>query len=355
MSAARSTIFYRGDTTTDLGGLQITGFGDSNPNSAQSLILTPTNNAGNTQDRPISLGGFGNFNSNTVGLNVSGNVGIGTTNAVDSITIDRLTGFGQLRFVYGGYGAFFRQDGTSFILLTTNQNDAYGSWNTLFPLSVSLATGVVNLNQGLKVGQQASINQPGDLGLSRNTDPGSGAIFFGNAGTAYISSNGSQWFINPPLPSAGLMIQHFNMDVGTQPRLNFSEGTGITLQVVNDTANSRVGVIIINATPSDIRLKQNVKELQGGLSIVNQIRLIEAEYNGLAGTTAGKKVTSVIAQDLESILPESVISVPTKLYGGDVSGTDVLRVNTDAILYHSVLAIQQLDARLSQLEKKRKS
>ena len=72
MSGSRSRLFYQGDTAAQAGGIQITGLG-----AGFGPILTPTDNSGATISFPFSLGGFGAFNSNTVGLNVSGAVGIG--------------------------------------------------------------------------------------------------------------------------------------------------------------------------------------------------------------------------------------------------------------------------------------
>jgi len=82
-NGARSTIFYHGDTAAQVGGLQIVGAG-----SGAGVILTPTDNSGAPVNQSVSLGGFGAFNGNTVGLWVSGNVGIGTnapTSALDVI------------------------------------------------------------------------------------------------------------------------------------------------------------------------------------------------------------------------------------------------------------------------------
>jgi hypothetical protein len=71
MSGARSTLYYHGDTGSQVGGLQIVGSGDNN------AIITPTDNTGAPVSTKILLGGFGAFNSNVVGLSVSGSVGIG--------------------------------------------------------------------------------------------------------------------------------------------------------------------------------------------------------------------------------------------------------------------------------------
>jgi len=45
------------------------------------------------------------------------------------------------RIVYGNYGSFFRNDGTTFYLLFTDQGDQKGTWNQLRPMAINIATG----------------------------------------------------------------------------------------------------------------------------------------------------------------------------------------------------------------------
>lgn len=45
--------------------------------------------------------------------------------------------------VQGNYGALLRQDGSNFYMLLTASGDQYGSWNSLRPMQVALASGDV--------------------------------------------------------------------------------------------------------------------------------------------------------------------------------------------------------------------
>jgi hypothetical protein len=96
--------------------------------------------------------------------------------------------------------------------------------------------------------------------------------------------------------------------------------------------------------PSDVRLKQNVKPLEGGLSIINQIVPVEAEYNGLRGTPEGQRVVSVIVEDLKKILPGCCPSYKGKLRESDAEETEIFGFNSHEILFHLILAVQQLSA-----------
>lgn len=49
------------------------------------------------------------------------------------------------RMIYGNYGSFWRNDGTKVYLLSTAENDKFGSWNTYRPFIYNLVSGNVDL------------------------------------------------------------------------------------------------------------------------------------------------------------------------------------------------------------------
>jgi hypothetical protein len=122
------------------------------------------------------------------------------------------------------------------------------------------------------------------------------------------------------------------------------------------------------ATPSDPRLKRNVRPFEGGIEIVRQLHPEVAEYNGLAHTPDGLRVVSLNPEEIRTIVPDCVTTARCKLQtelsnyadeGPEPPAplfeepyTDVLHVNPHEIFYHMLLAIQQLDQRLATLEKK---
>ena len=78
LTGNRSVIFTSGDNvTTHRGGVQFLTY-----NNGVTNIWTPTDQYGTPQNSTIRFGGFAAFNSTTVNLAVSGNVGIGTTDPV---------------------------------------------------------------------------------------------------------------------------------------------------------------------------------------------------------------------------------------------------------------------------------
>jgi ethanolamine utilization microcompartment shell protein EutS len=101
MTSGRTKLFYRGDLDSHIGSL-----GLYSPDGGPTAIITPYDNLGNNLSfSQVRFGGFGSFESNTVGLAVSGNVGVGTTNPSSP------AGFGQVVNLRGSTSASFVADG----------------------------------------------------------------------------------------------------------------------------------------------------------------------------------------------------------------------------------------------------
>jgi hypothetical protein len=101
---------------------------------------------------------------------------------------------------------------------------------------------------------------------------------------------------------------------------------------------------------SDARIKRNVRDLEGGLSIINRLRPIEAEFNGLGGSVEGQRTVSVIAQEIREVLPGTVSPHRAKLHPEDSEDTELLAFNPHEILFHLILAVKQLSGQLAALK-----
>lgn len=104
---------------------------------------------------------------------------------------------------------------------------------------------------------------------------------------------------------------------------------------------------------SDERIKREIVDAQGGLAIIDALRVRNFRYktaeqmpldtNGrpLAQNKDPDKLRiGFVAQELEQVLPESVT----------VQSNGVRSVNIDALHYHLILAVQQLSRRVAELE-----
>ncbi|CZZ44738.1 Tail Fiber protein [Enterobacter hormaechei] len=70
------------------------------------------------------------------------------------------------RIAYGGYGTFWRNDGFNLYLMLTNKGDAYGAYNAIRPLRVSLETGALQSETPLTVGNTISASKEITAGYS---------------------------------------------------------------------------------------------------------------------------------------------------------------------------------------------
>ncbi|CAM6536380.1 phage tail protein [Enterobacter intestinihominis] len=70
------------------------------------------------------------------------------------------------RIAYGDYGTFWRNDGYNLYLMLTNKGDAYGAYNAIRPLRVSLETGALQSETPLTVGNTISASKEITAGYS---------------------------------------------------------------------------------------------------------------------------------------------------------------------------------------------
>jgi len=151
---------------------------------------------------------------------------------------------------------------------------------------------------------------------------------------------------------AGIQIQSGAAINGPFTYINFFALAGISISNggIGGPGNNTISVQF--GTSSDIRLKRNVEPLDGGLALITQLRPVTAEWNGLAYTREGERLTSVIAQELQEVIPEAVAPYRTKLRPEDDEDTELLGIDPMAIICHLILSVQQLTARLKTLEEK---
>jgi hypothetical protein len=162
------------------------------------------------------------------------------------------------------------------------------------------------------------------------------------------STNGSfQWF-TAPSGTAGNTISF------TQAMTLDSSGN---LTITGATATKASGTTWAN--PSDIRLKDNVQDFNKGLTELLQVNVKTWEYNGKGGTVEGTKGIGVIADEIETVLPETVDTYKAKLNAEDTEDTDIKRFDATEITWLLVNAIKEqqtiindLKARVETLEAK---
>jgi len=120
--------------------------------------------------------------------------------------------------------------------------------------------------------------------------------------------------------------------------------SGGNFEITGATATKASGTTWAN--PSDVRLKDDVTAFNKGLDVLTQINPKTWVYNGKGGTTSGTKGLGVIADEVLSILPESVDTYRAKLNKEDSVEIDIKRFDATEITWLLVNAVKELKAGL---------
>lgn len=102
--------------------------------------------------------------------------------------------------------------------------------------------------------------------------------------------------------------------------------------------------------PSDVRLKENVRELEAGLAQLRRVRPVRFRYNGRAGTPAGHEGVGVLGQEIEKVFPEMIRRVPGYL-AGEPDTEDLRIYDGSALTFVLVNAVKELASKVEELEK----
>ncbi|HXI76318.1 MAG TPA: tail fiber domain-containing protein [Steroidobacteraceae bacterium] len=104
---------------------------------------------------------------------------------------------------------------------------------------------------------------------------------------------------------------------------------------------------------SDARLKRNVVDYRpdDALAAVLQLRPVQFEFNGLAGTPDdGKTFVGLVADEVEPVMPEMVSTREAFLRADDAAPVDVKVLDCTALLFALVNAVKDLSAQISELQ-----
>ena len=158
-------------------------------------------------------------------------------------------------------------------------------------------------------------------------DADGGDITFKDAGTeiGHLSNSSSDFIISSAVNDKDLIFKGVdNSAVITALTLDMSEAGAATF-------NNNVTAF------SDARLKDNIETLEDGLAKVEQLR-------GVTYTRDGKENIGVIAQEVEKILPEIVLTADDEM---GTKSVDYSRIT--AVL---IEAVKELSAKIKELENK---
>ena len=125
----------------------------------------------------------------------------------------------------------------------------------------------------------------------------------------------------------------------------FDSSGGLIL--VGSTAQKATGTTWSN--PSDQRLKDNIRDYAKGTTELMQVRVREWEYNGKGGTTEGMKGLGVIADEVMTVLPNTVENYDAKLNVDDEETTAIKKFDATEITWLLVKTVQEQQAIITSL------
>jgi len=111
------------------------------------------------------------------------------------------------------------------------------------------------------------------------------------------------------------------------------------LILTGSTAQKATGTTWSN--PSDQRLKSNISDYPKGTAELMQVRVREWEYNGKGGTVAGTKGLGVIADEIMTVLPNTVDNYEAKLNVDDEETIQIKKFDATEITWLLVKTTQE--------------
>jgi hypothetical protein len=103
---------------------------------------------------------------------------------------------------------------------------------------------------------------------------------------------------------------------------------------------------------SDARVKKNITPYTKGLAQLTQVNIKNFEYNGLGNSKDGAKGIGVIADEIEQVLPNTVITNKVKLRPEDTERVDLKHFDNTELVYLLVNSVKELKAELDAAKQK---
>ena len=324
-----TTATIAGDITQTTGDYLYTGGGNfdiKHTIASQNIVFSTTPSGGSTAEvLRITHDGKLSKLSGDLTIDVAGNIQLDADDA------------GEVRFLDGGtqYAAIKKDSNDAVVQSIVADGDL--RFNGIDDSSVITALrldmsegGNAIFNSSIDVG--GSITKTGDLTLDVSgditLDADGGTIVFKDAGTeiGFFALDNSGFF--------DMLSSVSDADI----RIRGNDGGSTITALTLDMSEAGAATFNDNVTAfSDERLKNNIETLEHGLAKVEQLR-------GVTYTRDGRENIGVIAQEVEKILPEIVLTADDEM---GTKSVDYSRLT--AVL---IEAVKELSERVKELENK---
>jgi hypothetical protein len=250
-------------------------------------------------------------------------------------------GLAEANIVYGSSGgglAFNSWNGTSQterMRIDASGNVGIGTSSPLSKLDV--AGGITARANGAE-GGELQLNNIGDASAGLVVDVSSADV-----GRIFQTRNNATLQIGQLAGTGGGGVTLF-----TSGSLRLTIDSSGSLVLAGSTAQKATGTTWSN--PSDQRLKSNIIDYPKGINELMQVRVREWEYNGKGGTTAGMAGLGVIADEVMTVLPNTVDTYDAKMDEADEETTAIKKFDATEITWLLVKAVQEQQQMIQALQ-----
>ena len=244
-------------------------------------------------DDSLNFYAFGAGAGNRMNISQSGNVGIGTTSPNYQLDVEN-SSHAVIR-IHAGVNSSaslrLKNDAQDWDL-NTQTNDTFAIYNQTsatqpFSILPNGNVGIGTTSPGAKFQVGATIST-GGTGISVNAGAGGGNILS-------VGTTNHNWF--PYINGQN----YYSSDAH-----NFrSASHAVTYMVLNSTSLTASGDIVAYGSPSDKRLKENIKPIKSALDKVIELQGVTFDWKE-KGITNLKEDIGFIAQDVQKVIPELV-------------------------------------------------